>query len=31
MEIELSGLGFGFFMLAIGLASMGYFITENRP
>ncbi|WP_080873820.1 DNA-binding protein [Oceanobacillus timonensis] len=29
MEIEISGLGFGFVVLAIGLAVMGYFIGKG--
>ncbi|MFD1067987.1 hypothetical protein [Oceanobacillus locisalsi] len=29
MEIEISGLGFGFVALAIGIASMGYFIGKG--
>jgi len=29
MEIEISGLGFGFVALAIGLAAMGYFVGKG--
>jgi len=29
MEIEVSGLGFGLFSIAIGLAFMGYFIGKG--
>ncbi|GIO25201.1 DNA-binding protein [Oceanobacillus sp. J11TS1] len=29
MEIEISGLGFGFVALAIGLSAMGYFIGKG--